>query len=63
VVIRSLKSAQDKPEETRAWEDQKKDSYDVEALRNEYRQRLYSEEGLKLLERPLPPTNGRREHE
>jgi hypothetical protein len=34
------------------------DSYDVEVLRQDYRERLYSEEGRKLLESEVPPTNG-----
>jgi hypothetical protein len=31
------------------WEHEEKSSYEVEALREEYRQRLYTEKGLGLL--------------
>jgi hypothetical protein len=31
------------------WEHEEKSSYGVEALRQEYRQRLYTEKGLELL--------------
>ena len=31
------------------WEHEEKSSYGVEALRQEYRQRLYTERGLELL--------------
>ena len=31
------------------WEHEEKGSYGVEALRQEYRQRLYTEKGLELL--------------
>ncbi len=34
---------------TEGWEHEEKGSYNVETLREEYRQRLYSQKGLELL--------------
>lgn len=58
-MITHPKSAPSQSGQSRPWEEQRMDSYDVEVLRQDYRERLYSEEGRKLLESEVPPTNGR----
>lgn len=54
----NTKSASQKSGNAEQWENQRKSCYDVEALREEYCERLYSDEGLKLLkpDEPASPT-------
>jgi hypothetical protein len=43
-----------------SWEQQEEKSYDIKELREEYRNRLYSEDGLRMIEearRPEDRTN------
>jgi len=45
------------------WEHEEKGSYGVEALRQEYRQRLYTEKGLELLKEKHVDKEKARNHE
>ena len=44
-----------------SWEEQDEKSYKIHDLREEYRSRLYSEEGLRMLREAGAPDNNRME--
>jgi hypothetical protein len=58
--LKSIRCASGKAD---VWEKQQKTSYDVEELRKEYRERLFSDEGLKLVEHQGARGNGVQEQQ